>query len=120
MIRSTQLSLLALAAVAALGMPAAAQTAVSQVTVRAHPPPHVEVRSKVVSYSDLKLNTPDGEEALVGRIRDAAEDVCSPDTHSVRDLKTYQLYQRCIREATQGAVTQVHNPAVSAVYGRVH
>lgn len=105
---------------AALVTPAAAQPTVSEVTVRAHPPAHVQVRTKVVNYRDLKLNTPDGEEALLGRIRDAAEEVCAPTPITIKDLKEFQAYEKCVKEAIDGAVAQVKNPGLSAVYGRAH
>lgn len=101
-----------------LTAPAAAQPSVSEVTVRAHPHPNVEVRSKAVSYRDLDMKTIEGAETLLGRIRRAAEVVCSP-APAMKSIREFQDYERCRAEAIQGAVAQTKSPELSALYSRV-
>ena len=121
MFKSAILSTATLGLAAAMAVSAAAQPTVSEVTVRATPTrPGAEVRSKVVSYRDLNVGTQEGVQTLLGRIRQAGEDVCSPAPDTLRNIADFQDYQRCRTEALNGALAQVDSPALAALYGRVH
>ncbi|CAN7171578.1 UrcA family protein [Phenylobacterium sp. LjRoot225] len=109
---------LGLAAAMAAAPPAAAQPTVSEVTVRARPQPNVEIRRKVVNFRDLNINTSEGGQALLGRIRQASEEVCTP-VADMKNIPDFRDYERCKTEAIQGALGQVNSPALSTLYSRV-
>jgi len=67
--------------------------------------------SRTVKFSDLDISTPSGAHALYRRIRAAAQVVCS---HYF--LLTDTDKARCVRDATEEAVTRINQPALSAVY----
>jgi UrcA family protein len=72
-------------------------------------PPKVTVK-----YGDLEISRPQGAAALYGRIRAAAEKVCSP--FEGRDLAVKVHLDACIHQAVADAVTAVNEPALLAVY----
>jgi UrcA family protein len=119
MLKFAVLSTATLVLAAAMPAAVAAQPTVSEVTVRAHPRPGVEVKSKVVNYRDLNIKTPEGVQTLLGRIRQASEEVCSPVPDSIRNIGDFSNYEGCKTDAMHGALAQVKSPALSAVYGRV-
>lgn len=119
MFKSAVLSTATLVLAAAMPVAVAAQPAASEVTVRAHPRPGVVVKSKVVNYRDLNIRTTEGGQTLLGRIRQASEEVCSPAPDSIRNIGDFSDYEHCKTEAIHGALAQVKSPALSAVYGRV-
>lgn len=67
--------------------------------------------SRMVKYAGLDISTPSGAHALYGRIRAAAQVVCS-----YRFLLTDTDKARCVRDATADAVARINEPALSAVY----
>ena len=73
-----------------------------------------EVRSEVVSYADLNLNTADGRAVLMARIQRAAEQVCGPEPDS-RDLKPLMAFRRCMSQAVNTAVAAI--PSASQLAG---
>ena len=67
--------------------------------------------SRTVKFADLNVSSPSGAHALYRRIRAAAEVVCSSYFFATDADKA-----RCVRDATADAVTQINQPALSAVY----
>jgi UrcA family protein len=67
----------------------------------------------VVRFADLDLSTPEGAEALYGRIRPAADGVCWRMYSSL----TYRWSKSaCLKSVIGDAVTKVNRPLLSAVY----
>jgi UrcA family protein len=68
----------------------------------------------IVKFADLDLSTSQGAVALYGRIRGAAEDVCS------RMYISTEAYRRhkdvCLQKLIADAVIKVNEPALSAVF----
>jgi len=64
-----------------------------------------------VKFADLNTASPSGALVLYGRIRAAAQDVCS-----YYWFHTDADEARCVRGAIANAVTKVNQPALSAVY----
>lgn len=73
-----------------------------------------QVRSKTVSYSDLDLSKSAGLTSLLGRIRGAASDVCSPGAQT-SNLKDSADYNKCVSNAVNRAVAKVNNPGLTAM-----
>jgi UrcA family protein len=68
----------------------------------------------IVKFADLDISTSQGASALYGRIHGAADDVCS------RMYTSTEAYRRhkdaCLQKVIADAVTQVDEPALSAVF----
>jgi UrcA family protein len=73
-----------------------------------------DVPQFTVKFSDLNISSPRGAAVLYGRIRAAAEKVCSPYDRSGLEFKVH--LNACIDEAILGAVNRVNNSALTAVY----
>jgi UrcA family protein len=120
--RHLMLSTLALG-LAALALPAAAQSRLSDVTVQATPRGDFQVQHKVVRISDLDVNTPDGAHRLLMRVSRAAQEVCSPPpAHPAQNLLEYDDYgdyQRCRIDGIRVALADVDSPAVSQLLSTV-
>jgi UrcA family protein len=95
-------TLIAIAALVAIAAPAAAQVSSEA--------PHA-----VINYSDLDLNRASGVDAMILRIRQAAQNACHG--FSTRDLAQAAEKKVCIQETMAAAVKQVNAPLVSARYG---
>jgi UrcA family protein len=67
-----------------------------------------------VKYGDLNLSSPQGTAALYARIKSAAKSVCSQ--FDGRDLNSHMQFNSCVDKATLGAVVDVNNTALSALY----
>lgn len=67
--------------------------------------------SITVKYADLNVASPSGALVLYERIRTAAQSACSYFW-----FKTDADEARCMRNTIANAVTQVNQPALSAVY----
>ena len=67
-----------------------------------------------VKFGDLDVSRPQDAAVLYGRIRAAAERVCSPYGASGLAAKTH--LDACINEAISNAVTTVDAPALSRVH----
>ena len=105
---------------AAAAGPAVAQPTVGEVVVRATPLPGVEVRSKVVPVADLDLTRSEGIGTALGRIRGAAREVCTPLPSHPANLADVADYDRCMTQAMDGGVAQVHNAMLEDLYARVY
>lgn len=119
---SRNLKLVAAAAGALLAFPfpaaVLAQSTVQEIVV--HPknvPLNAETRQKKVSYADLNLQTESGQKAIIGRIRAAGRVVCSPQPN--RRTKEQKDYQDCYDGAVSGALTDLGNSDVSAMYAKM-
>jgi UrcA family protein len=67
--------------------------------------------SRTVKFADLNISNPSGAHKLYGRIRAAAQVVCSYQWFATDTDKA-----RCVRDATADAVTRINQPALFAVY----
>jgi UrcA family protein len=67
--------------------------------------------SRTVKFADLDTSNPSGAHVLYRRIRAAAQVVCS-----YYFFATDTDRARCVRDATAHAVTEINQPALSAVY----
>ena len=73
-----------------------------------------DVPQFTVKFGDLNVSSREGSAVLYGRIRAAAEKVCSPYDRSGLEFKVH--LNACIDEAILGAVNRVNNSALTAVY----
>ena len=115
-------TLLAAAVLASLAAPiaAVAATTVEEVTVTANTPAGTTARHKVVKVADLDMGKPEGVETLLGRLRNAAEEVCTlAAPRTPQDLEKVGTYQHCLHVAMDGAVAQVGNPDLDHLYALV-
>ena len=121
-IRSMVLALAWLAAAVAWQVAPAARAqspSVSEVTVRGATHAGREVRQQRVSYADLNLRTEAGARTLLGRIQGAAKRVCAPEP-SPPDLTEQADFKTCLHDANAGAVAQLGDAWVSALYARAY
>ena len=71
--------------------------------------------SKIVSYRDLDISSEAGAQALLSRIRRAANYVCSGADWQAQ-MKRGHNFRECVRAASSRAVSDVGNPTVTAMY----
>ncbi len=95
---------------------ASAQPSAGQLSVIAHKAAQEGVRAKVVSFADLDLSKEAGARTLLRRIRSAARDVCGPEGRELAE----RGFHTCFRRAISGAVMELDNPVVVAVYEGSH
>ena len=69
------------------------------------------LRSETVKFQDLNVNTPEGVQALYGRIHAAALHVCS-SSDPIYQLAT----NRCAKQAEAKAIDSVNLPQLTAFY----
>jgi UrcA family protein len=69
---------------------------------------------KTVKYSEVAVSSVQGAASLYNRIRTASEEVCSPLDHG--DLASKMHARSCTHRAIADAVSQVNQPALTAVY----
>jgi len=67
-----------------------------------------------VKYSDLNLSTTDGAATLYGRLMVAAKRVCRSDEG--RTALYFQNRRECVRDALDGAVASVNQPALTSYH----
>jgi UrcA family protein len=67
-----------------------------------------------VNFGDLNLAHPAGITQLYGRIRAAANKVCQP--YSIKAPFAAQAMDACVGKAMSKAITDVHEPALTAMY----
>jgi UrcA family protein len=96
-----------------------AEGATGELVVRGVTPAGVELRAESVKTGDLDLGKPEGAETLLGRIRVAAREVCSPLPSRAADIANVSDYDKCMTHAMDHAVERAHNPALDALYSRV-
>ncbi|HEY1926494.1 MAG TPA: UrcA family protein [Caulobacteraceae bacterium] len=72
-----------------------------------------QVRDKVVSYSDLDLNTTAGQTTMFNRLKVASRHVCGPK--SAASVARAQ-YKRCYDEAMTTALSNLGNSQITAMY----
>jgi UrcA family protein len=75
---------------------------------------NVDAHQITVKYGDLNLSNPQGAATLYSRIQAAAKDGCWQ--FEGPGIQATLQYNGCVDEGIVGAVTQVNNPALSAVY----
>ena len=79
-------------------------------------PPGAELRRETVSFEDLDLSTRAGADTLMGRIRSAAQRVCSPDATYPDQLSDVADHDRCMDRAIDRAVADVDAPSLDDAY----
>jgi UrcA family protein len=93
-------------------------TALGLITGAAAYADSLDVPKITVRYSDLDLNTPQGDAVLYQRLQDATREVCKQyDPRQVSFpflLTTKRNYQRCSQNALSAAVAGVHQPTFAA------
>ena len=109
---------LIIALAAALPALAAAETPTVTIHTPRNYPVEREVKSTTVSLRDYDLNTAQGAESAVGRLRRAAERTCGPGPSSKRALPDLRDYQQCVDSALADAVQQTGNANLLGVYQR--
>jgi UrcA family protein len=70
------------------------------------------VATRVVSYADLNLSSPQGVAALYRRITVAAEEVCGPAEWPGSRVPTPE-YRDCVSHAVADAIRRVNRPGLS-------
>lgn len=75
--------------------------------------PMQEGVTRTVTYGDLNLDSRKDVQALYGRLRFAAQEVCS--AYEARELARRRVWQTCIASALASAVAQVNNPKLTAL-----
>ena len=73
-----------------------------------------EDTQKTVTYTELTASSAQGAAALYNRIRMASAEVCAPLDHG--DLVSKMHMKACMQKAIVDAVSQVNQPALTAVY----
>lgn len=74
----------------------------------------LQVPEATVNYSDLSVSSSRGATVLYGRIRAAAEGLCSPLYHG--DLSSRMHRNACVQQSIADAVGKVNQAALFAVY----
>jgi UrcA family protein len=69
---------------------------------------------QAVSYTELTASSAQGAAKLYDRIRIVSEEVCAPLSHG--DLYSKMRMKECTHKAIVDAVSQVNQPALTAVY----
>ena len=100
-------NLIALTALAAFGSGAGALATAAVVT-------GAEPLKVTVKYSDLDLSHAAGVAQLYGRIRHAAEAVCSP--FEGRGAEATLRLMQCVDQATSKAVADANQPTLAALH----
>ena len=73
-----------------------------------------DVRSVAVNYADLNLDSPEGQEALYGRIARAADEVCGPrNTRRAGDLAQATRNRACYKETLSQAMSEISATALA-------
>ena len=122
LVRSVGLAFASLMAAAVCQVAPAARAqspAVAEVTVRGVIHGVREIRRQRVSYADLNLRSEEGARTLLGRIEGAAKMVCSPEP-APPNLAEQADYKTCLHDAQAGAVADLDNARVSALYAQAY
>ena len=72
-----------------------------------------EALTRKVTYGDLDLGSEQGAKALYGRLRIAAREVCT--SFESTDPIHQELWQNCVDNALESAVSKINKPLVSAL-----
>lgn len=75
--------------------------------------PGEDPNTRVVTYGELDLDSPEGADALIRRIDNAADAVCGRHD-GPRPARQAQVNRACSHESTEVAVNDVDHPNVSA------
>ena len=76
-----------------------------------------EVMTRIVKFGDLNINSEEGAKSLLRRIRTASRYVCTGgDGQWSGSLNSSRAYRTCVRQAQDGAVSQIKSPVVHALY----
>ncbi len=92
-------------------LPVAAALAISGLAQAGTPR---DLPSVVVKYGDLSLNSKAGIATLHSRIKNAAQQVCSPLNSRVLGLR--DQYEQCVSDAVTQSVAAVGNPNLSTFH----
>ena len=80
-------------------------------------PSQLDASSVKVSYGDLNIHTKAGAKALYSRLKRAAQEACSVESH-VRygSLRTVQKTKVCYQEALASAVDRIDSDELSKIH----
>jgi UrcA family protein len=73
-----------------------------------------DVPHEIVKYGDINLSSPQGAATLLARIQSAARRVC--ERSEEMNLSAQAQAHACITKAVATAVSQVHQPTLTALY----
>ena len=73
-----------------------------------------EPKQVTISTADLNLDHPAGVDALYGRIRSAAREVCRPAEG--RALGMQAAWRDCMTQAVDGAVAAAHSDSLASLH----
>ena len=76
------------------------------------------VTSSVRLAGDLHPQSEDEARVLLGRVENAAAEVCGASRFSVVEYSRAVRHSSCWQQAVSGAVAQIGNPILSDLYGR--
>ncbi len=94
----------------------AASVAVGGVAQAAQPPAaDPDAPAVVVRTGDLDLSRTADARILLGRVREAAAEVCG-GAPSLGDLAAQDAYRACMRSTMDSAIAKLHAPVVTALY----
>jgi UrcA family protein len=79
-------------------------------------PPAPTGSSAKVAYSDLDLGSDAGAQAMLGRIRKAAVEVCRSQPEGGSSADVMARFESCRRDTVARAVKQLGSPSVQAAY----
>jgi UrcA family protein len=78
-----------------------------------------EVRSEIVRFADLSMNSTQGATTLYARLSRAAKNVCT-DREDVFAVYEHEGIHECEDDALQAAVGSLARPQLTAVFEREH
>ena len=76
------------------------------------------VTSSIRLAGDLHPQSQDEARILLGRVENAAAEVCGASRFSVVEYSRAVRHSSCWQQAVSGAVAQIGNPILSDLYGR--
>jgi UrcA family protein len=79
--------------------------------------PAAPVATRVVSYSELNLSSPQGVATLYRRISRAADEVCGPAEQTGSHVPP-RAYRECVARAVNEAIQAVNRPELSAYHAQ--
>jgi len=96
---------------------AAAALCSAAIALAAAAPAHADPQVRV-SFGDLDLSTRDGAEALLHRLREAADAACRGDGGAATDQMQARI-RRCRNDTLRSTVEQLRNPNVTAAFAEL-
>ena len=80
-------------------------------------PDQLDASSVRVSYGDLNIHSKAGAKVLYSRLKNAAEEACSIESHvRFSSLRTVQKTRVCYQEALASAVERIESDELSKIH----